>query len=66
MGNIQTSAAPQETIKANQCDHLYIEDSDISTATDNAIDFVAVQHGQVLRNKLHNAGDWCIYTKGKE
>lgn len=54
----------QETIKANQCTFLYIEDSDISKAYDNAIDFVAVQGGQVIRNKIHGAGDWCFYTKG--
>ena len=54
----------QETIKANQSQYLYIEDSDISGAYDNAIDFVAVQYGHVTGNRIHNALDWCIYAKG--
>ena len=33
-----------ETIKINQSQHIYIENSDISGAGDNAIDFVAVQY----------------------
>lgn len=53
-----------ETLKVNQTKYMYIEDSDISGAGDNAIDFVAVQYGHVLNTKIHNAGDWCIYTKG--
>lgn len=44
--------------------YLYIEDSDVSGAGDNPIDFVAVQYGHVLRNKIHDGNDWCIYTKG--
>ncbi len=54
----------QETIKANQSRHIYIEDSDIAGAWDNAIDFVAVQYGAITRNRIHNANDWCAYTKG--
>lgn len=53
-----------ETLKVNQTQYMYIEDSNISGAGDNAVDFVAVQYGHVLNNKIHNAGDWCIYTKG--
>lgn len=53
-----------ETLKVNQSKHVYIEESDISGADDNAIDFVAVQYGHILNTKIHNAGDWCIYTKG--
>lgn len=53
-----------ETVKVNQSKYLYIEDSDISGADDNAIDFVAVQYGHIVSNKIHNAGDWCMYTKG--
>ena len=53
-----------ETLKINQSQHVYIEDSDISGAGDNAIDFVAVQYGHILNTKIHNAGDWCVYTKG--
>ena len=57
-------AESHETLKVNQSKYLYIEDSDISGANDNAIDFVAVQYGHVIRNKIHQAEDWCIYTKG--
>lgn len=53
-----------ETIKINQSQNIYIEDSDIQGAEDNAIDFVAVQGGHIVRNKISNAQDWCLYTKG--
>lgn len=54
----------QETIKFNQSQYVYIENSDISHAWDNAIDFVGVQYGHILNNRIHHAGDWCAYTKG--
>lgn len=54
----------QETIKANQTKYLFIERSDIHGAYDNAIDFVAVQYGHVTGNRIHDAGDWCMYAKG--
>jgi cysteine-rich repeat protein len=54
----------QETLKVNQSQSVYVEDSDISGAWDNAVDFVAVQHGHVQGNHIHNAGDWCMYVKG--
>ena len=54
----------QETIKVNQSQHIYIEDSDIYGAWDNAIDFVSVQYGHIIKNKIHGAGDWCAYVKG--
>ncbi len=54
----------QETIKINQSQYVYIENNDISGAWDNAIDFVSVQYGHILNNQIHNAGDWCAYTKG--
>ena len=53
-----------EALKVNQCQYIYIENSDISGASENAIDFVAVQHGRVQSNILHNTGDWGIYLKG--
>jgi len=56
--------ASKETVKVNQSQYIYIEDSDISGAWDNAVDFVAVQYGHVLGSRLHSAGDWCIYAKG--
>lgn len=53
-----------ETFKANQSSHVYIEDSEIHGAQDNAVDFVAVQHGHVIRSRIYDAEDWCMYTKG--
>lgn len=53
-----------ETVKVNQSQHIYIEDSDIHGADDNAIDFVAVQYGHVIGNRIHDAVDWCMYAKG--
>ncbi len=54
----------RETLKVNQSQYVYIENSDISGAGDNALDFVAVQYGHLLNNRIHNAGDWCGYVKG--
>lgn len=54
----------QETVKVNQSQHIYFEDNDISGAWDNAVDFVAVQYGHFFGNRIHNAGDWCMYLKG--
>ncbi|WKZ56237.1 MAG: right-handed parallel beta-helix repeat-containing protein [Bdellovibrionota bacterium] len=53
-----------ETLKINQSQYIYIEDSEIHGAGDNAIDFVAVQYGHILRNRIHDAADWCMYVKG--
>lgn len=53
-----------ETIKINQSTYVFIEGVDISSTYENAIDFVAVQHGHIIRNRIHDAGDWCIYLKG--
>lgn len=68
-GNTFVGAAPetyeaQETLKINQSQYIYLEDNDISGAWDNAIDFVAVQYGHITGNRVHNAGDWCMYLKG--
>jgi len=54
----------QETIKINQSQHVYLEGNTISGAWDNAIDFVGVQYGHLLGNKVSDAGDWCAYAKG--
>ena len=43
-----------ETIKANQSQYLYVEDSDIHGAYENAIDFVAVQYGHVTGLSTEN------------
>ena len=63
---VEGSDAPvaHETVKVNQSTHVYIEDSRIGGAGDNAIDFVAVQDGHIVRSRVHSAGDWCGYVKG--
>lgn len=53
-----------ETIKVNQSQYLYVENSDISGSYENAIDYVAVQYGHVVNNQIHDADDWCAYFKG--
>ena len=58
------SREAHETLKVNQSQYVYIENNDISSADDNNIDFVAVQYGHIQSNVIHNAGDWCMYTKG--
>lgn len=63
---VEGSGAPvaHETVKVNQSTHVYIEDSRIGGADDNAIDFVAVQDGHIIGNRVHAAADWCGYVKG--
>jgi hypothetical protein len=64
LGDVNAQQSPQEALKANQTQYLYVEDSDISGGWDNALDFVAVQNGHIARNRIHRAGDWCMYVKG--
>lgn len=64
LGNIRQDEGPQETLKLNQSTHVYIENSDISGAWDNAVDAVGVQHGHMVGNRIHRANDWCAYVKG--
>ncbi|MCX7756543.1 MAG: right-handed parallel beta-helix repeat-containing protein [Anaerolineales bacterium] len=56
--------AAHETVKVNQSRHIYIENSDLSGAWENVIDFVAVQYGHLRKNEIHGGGDWCAYVKG--
>jgi len=53
-----------ETLKINQSQYITISGSDLSGSYENAIDFVAVQHGEILNNLIHDAEDWCMYLKG--
>jgi hypothetical protein len=61
---IGSRAASHENVKINQSQFVYLENNDIDGAEQNAIDFVAVQIGHILHNRIHNADDWCIYLKG--
>jgi cysteine-rich repeat protein len=63
-GTDPASLAVQETVKINQSQYVFLEDSDISGAWDNAVDYVGVQYGHLQGNVIHDAGDWCLYTKG--
>jgi hypothetical protein len=63
-GDIPSKAATKEGLKVNQCQYVYVEDSDFSGAWENSVDYVAVQHGHLLHNRIHDCGDWTIYTKG--
>ena len=59
-----TARQPQETLKANQCQYVYVEGSDISGAFWFPLDFVAVQYGHILGCKIHDAGDDGLVLKG--
>lgn len=53
-----------DLVKVNQSQNIFIEGSDISGASDNAIDFVAVQYAAIRGSKIHDSSDWCAYAKG--
>jgi hypothetical protein len=55
---------PQETLKVNQTQNLYIEDNDIAGAFWFPLDLVAVQYAHILNNRFHNSGDHCAVLKG--
>ncbi len=53
-----------DLVKVNQSRSVFIERSDLSGASDNALDLVAVQYAGIRRNRIHDAMDWCAYAKG--
>lgn len=61
---LEGGGGAQETLKVNQSQHVYVENSRIGGAWDNAIDYVAVQYGHVTGTTVERAGDWCQYAKG--
>jgi uncharacterized protein (TIGR03437 family) len=63
-GEGQSTPVAHETLKINQCQYIYLEESDIHGAGDNAVDYVAVQYGHVVGNRIHNCNDWAMYVKG--
>ena len=63
-GNGQTTPVAHETLKINQSQYIYLEDSNIHGADDNAVDYVAVQYGHAVGNRIHNCNDWAMYVKG--
>lgn len=64
LGEIASYTVPQETLKVNQSQYIYVEQCDISGAWDNAVDFVSVQYGHVVGSRIHRSGDWAMYAKG--
>lgn len=59
-----TSGGAHETVKINQSQYVYLENNNISNADDNNIDFVAVQYGHIIGNKVSNAQIGIISVKG--
>jgi hypothetical protein len=59
-----TVRQPQETLKVNQVQYMYVEDCDISNAFWMGLDYVAVQYGHVLNNKIHDTDNDCLMVKG--
>jgi hypothetical protein len=54
----------QEVLKANQVQYLYVEDSTIGGAWHTSVDYMVVQYGHFLNNRVHTAGQWSMYLKG--
>jgi hypothetical protein len=63
-GATPASGAVEEVVKFNQSRWVWVEGNDVSGATNNAVDLVAVEHASILTNRMHQAGDWCAYAKG--
>ncbi|BDI33729.1 hypothetical protein CCAX7_57800 [Capsulimonas corticalis] len=55
---------PQETLKVNQVRYMYVEDCDISNAFWMGLDYVAVQYGHIVNNKIHDTDNDCLMVKG--
>lgn len=55
--------APQ-VLKVNQADSIYVEGCEIFGASGSAVDFVATRNGRVIRNRIHDAGNWAMFIKG--
>jgi hypothetical protein len=55
---------PQETLKVNQVQYIYVEDSDIAGAFWFALDYVGVQYGHIQGCKIHDASEDCLLLKG--
>ena len=54
----------QEVLKVNQTQYLYVENSLIAGAWHSVVDYFVVQYGHFLNNRVHSAGQWCMYIKG--
>jgi hypothetical protein len=54
----------QEVLKVNQTSHLYVENSTIGGAWHTSVDYMVVQYGHFINNRVHTAGQWGMYVKG--
>jgi hypothetical protein len=54
----------QEVLKINQSQYVYLEQSDLSGTFQTVLDFVSVQYGHLLANRIHLSGGRCAYLKG--
>lgn len=54
----------QEVLKVNQTQYLYVEQSTIGGAWHSTVDYMVVQYGHFIDNRVHSAGQWCMYVKG--
>lgn len=55
---------PQETLKVNQVNNIYVEDCDISGAFWFALDYVGVEYGHIIGCKIHDASEDALLLKG--
>ncbi len=53
-----------DTVKFNQSTWIFLRHDRITGASQNPLQFVAVQHGAVTDSEFANGGDWCAYFKG--
>ncbi len=63
-GGPGTQRLGREGLKANQSAFLYVEDSEMCNAQDNALDYMCCHYGHIRRCRIHDAGDWAAYVKG--
>lgn len=59
-----TTRQPQETLKVNQVQYIYVEDCDISNAFWMGLDYVAVQYGHIQGCRIHDTDNDCLLLKG--
>ncbi len=59
----QNRSETQEVLKANQCRHLYLEDSSLSEASNAVVDYVSTQYGHIVGNRIYDAGNYGIVLK---
>jgi hypothetical protein len=61
---VASPTLPRLVFKANQCSHLYVEDSEFSDAAGCVYAYVAVQHGHIVRSRFSGAAGECVCLKG--